>query len=85
MIYKIFVRYSIGRGFRAGKGSRESDKGDGSGRSSDTFPGFCQVSILGPAMLPLRTLISIRKFTNVQAPKSGHAGSGLSEYNPTST
>jgi len=61
MIYKIFTRYNIRRVSRAGKGSRESNKGDGSGGSSDTFPSFCQVPNLRVATLPLRTPICNKK------------------------
>ena len=53
MNYKRFIRYNTGRGSRAGKESRESNRGDGSGGPSDTFPNFCQVLIMGPATLLL--------------------------------
>jgi len=38
--YKKFTRYNTGRGSRAGKESRESDKGDGSGGLSDMISRF---------------------------------------------
>jgi len=63
--YKKFTRYNTGRGSRAEKETRESDKGDGSGGSFDTILNFFRVLILKLAMLPLHTLISNRKLTNV--------------------
>ena len=42
------------------KESRESDKEDGSGGPSDTFPSFCQISILRLTTLSLYTPISNR-------------------------
>ena len=50
---------------------RKSNKEDGSGEPSDTFSNFCQVPILQLATLLLRTPISNKIFTNVQAPGSG--------------
>jgi len=75
----------MGKGSRAGKGSRESDNEDRSGRSSDTFPSFYQVPILRLATLSLCTLISNRKSLILQASGSGHADHGLSGCNPANT
>ena len=83
--YRRFTRYYPGRCSRAGKDSRELIKGNVSGGSATKSPSFHQVLILGLSTLPLRTRISNRNFTNVQAPESGYAGPGLSECNPTST
>ena len=83
--YKNFTRYNTGRGSRVGEESIESDKGDESGGLSDMISHFCQVPILGLAMLPLRTPISNRKSLILHALGSGHADSGLSGCNPRST
>jgi len=64
--------------------SRRSDKEDGYGKPSDTFPSFC-VPILRLAMLLLCTLISNKIFTNVQAPGSENADPRLPECNLMST
>jgi len=65
------IRYNIGRGYRAGKGSWESDKADGSRRSSDTFPSFYQVPILGPVMLLLRLWLASDSPWYSSSPVSG--------------
>jgi len=46
---------------------------------------LCQILILGLAMFPLRTPISIRKSLILQAPVFRHADLGLSGCNPAST
>ena len=68
-----------------GKGSRKSDKGDGSGELFDMISHFCQVLILELTTLPLHTPSSLRNSLILQAPGSGHANLGLSGCNPVST
>jgi len=85
MIYKIFTKHNIGRGSRAEKESRESDKGDGSGGLSDMISRFYQVPILGLTTLLLHTPVSYKKSLMLQALGSGHANSKLSGCNPAST
>jgi len=70
-IYKKFTQCNTGGCSRAEKESRELVKGSGSRGSATMSPSFCQILILGLAPLLLRTLISKKKFTNIQALKSG--------------